>query len=76
MLRDTDDHSSLTAAIMSLSAEAALLKDRVQLLQRELQDVDTHIASVSSSLRQLSRSAPTSGSAEDASIHGESAQDG
>jgi hypothetical protein len=72
MTRDTDDHSSLTAAIVSLSAEAALLKDRIQLLRQELQRVDTRIASVSDSLRRLCLPVPTPGSAEDECVHGDS----
>ncbi|MBQ0889599.1 hypothetical protein KBZ94_32550 [Streptomyces sp. RM72] len=56
MLRDTDPRPDLTAAIVSLAADAALLEARVRLLRKELSSVNERISAASEELnRRLGR---------------------
>ncbi|MET9111696.1 hypothetical protein [Streptomyces zhihengii] len=53
MLRDSDTGHDLSAAIVSLAAEATLLEARVKVLREELASVNDRLRSVSEELNLL-----------------------
>ncbi|MFG2632271.1 hypothetical protein [Streptomyces sp. NPDC048473] len=53
MTRDTDDHTDFAASIVSLTAQATLLRARIEQLHEELASVSARIDTVSDSLLAL-----------------------